>query len=144
MNFIDAYYDKETGISKVIMQHLGRRFLGKAQCHPEEEKPSEFAGCSYAEKRATIKALKYERKLAKIKSDMAIDFMKSCEAYKDFDKESPTAKVLYKQLNKRIKKVNDLADEINNLMKELDQEMQRRDIVTRALDRHRAKQDNES
>ena len=35
------------------------------------------------------------------------------EGYKDFDKNSPTAKVMYRQLNQRIKKVNKLIDEIN-------------------------------
>ena len=62
MKFIASYYNKETGKATVIMQHLSKKFVGEAFLNPEEkEKGSEFAGCKYAEIRATIKALKYDR-----------------------------------------------------------------------------------
>ena len=113
-----------------------------AIAHPDQPNKSEYAGCSYAEIRATIKGLKYERKLAKQKADEAIDFVKACECYSTFDKESPSAKAMYRQLNQRIKKVNDLADEINDLYRALDIAIKRREIVTGAIKRHKAKQDN--
>lgn len=136
MKFIESHYNEETGFSTVIMQHLGKKFVGQAKIHPDDkENQSKYAGCEYAEIRAMIKALKYERQLAKKKSDEALDFVKSCEGYAKFDPESDTAKVIYRQLNRRIKRVNDLADKINSLMKELDQKINRRNIVIKAIER---------
>lgn len=121
MKFITSSYDPETGETKVVMQHLGKKFVGIAKTHPNDmEISSELTGGTLAEIRATIKALKYERKLAKEKSDMALDFVKSVTCYAKFDSEDASAKSMYRQLNQRIKKVNDLADEINDLYDTLD------------------------
>lgn len=136
MKFIKSCYDPDTGFSFVIMQHLGKKFVGEARLHPEDnENASRYAGCEYAEIRAAIKALKYERKIAKNKADQALDFYKSCIGYTNFDPESDTAKVIKRQLNQRIKKVNDITDNINELMEELDRKIHRRAIVTNALKR---------
>ena len=136
MKFISSSYDAEEGISTVTVQHLGEKFTDFAQVHPDDkENASSYAGCEYAEIRATIRALKYERALAKKKSDEAIDFMKSCESYAKFDKNSDTAKVMYRQMNQRIKRVNDITDRINELMDELDRKIHRRVIVTNAIKR---------
>lgn len=143
MKFISSAYDPSSGVSKVTMQHLGVKFDGWARVHPQEsEKASEYAGCYYAELRATIKALKYERQLAKNKADQALDFVKSCECYAKFNKDSATSKAMYRQLNQRIKRVNDLADKINNLYHELDNGIRSRDVVIKAIESRKAKQDN--
>ena len=144
MKFISSSYDANTGESKVIMQHLGIKFEGSAKIHPEDiENKSEYAGGSYAETRATIKALKYERKIAKTEADNMIAFVKSCECYSKFDKNSDTAKVMYRQLNRRIKKVNDLADQINNLYMSLEKAIIGRSAVIKALQKKKmSKEDN--
>ena len=145
MKFISSSYDPKTGVSHVTMQHLGVKFTGTARVHPmEHEKASEYAGCAYAETRAMIDALKYERQLAKQKADMALDFVKSCECYSKFNKDDPSAKSMYRQLNQRIKRVNDLADEINNLIRSLQTDISRREIVTKAIERRKnmTKQEN--
>lgn len=141
MKFIDSDFDEVSGLSYVIVQHLGKKFKGYAQVHPEEKKPSKYAGCRYAEARATIDALKYERKLLKNKSDMALDFVKSLECYSDFDKDSATAKCIYRQLNKRIDKVNQKTDEINAALEDLEKTIMQRTIVTNAIDRKKDKED---
>lgn len=116
MKFIESHYNRENGSSTVIIQHLGKKFVGDAKFNPEDETgASEFAGCTYAETRATIKALKYELNIAKNKLREAQDFVKSCECYKDFDPNSPSAKVFYRQLNRRIKRVEDLKNEIKTM-----------------------------
>jgi len=143
MKFINSDFYEDTGLSRVEIQHLGERFVGYAQVHPEEKKPSKYAGCRYAEARATIDALKYERKLLKNKSDMALDFVKSLECYKDFDPDSSTAKCIYRQLNKRIDKVNQKTDEINAALNDLEKTMMQRTIVTNAIDRKKDKKDKE-
>lgn len=143
MKFIASYYNKETGKATVIIQHLSKKFVGEAFLNPEEkEKGSEFAGCKYAEIRATIKALKYERKIAKEAADQAIDFVKSCNCYANFDSDSKTAKAIYRQLNQRIKRVNDLADQINKLYFELDNSIKNRDIILKAIEQKKAKKIN--
>ena len=136
MEFVNSTYDSESGTSIVIMRHMGERFLGTAYVHPKDmENASEYAGCNLAELRATVKALKYERRLAKYRADEAIDFLKSCECYKNFDKESPTAKVIYRQVNRRIKRVNDITDHINDLLEQIKVFASRRQIIINAIKR---------
>ena len=139
MKFIDSAYDEVSGLSEVTIQHLGTKFTGYAQVHPEEDKPSKYAGCRFAELRATIDALKYERQMLKNKADMALDFVKSLECYADFDKEDATAKCIYRQLNKRIDKVNKKTDEINDRIQELDASIRQREVVVKAMDRKKDK-----
>ena len=145
MKFIESSYNSETGESKVVMQHLGVKFVGTAKVHPDDwENASSYEGCFLAEQRATILALKYERYLAKKKSDEAIDLIKACGCYKNFDKESPTAKAIYRQVNRRIKKVNDLTDEINTILKVIELHTHARATVLRAIKRKKemSKKDN--
>ena len=73
-----------------------------------------------------IKAYKYERKIAKIKSDEAIDFVKSCLCYKDFNKDDPSAIVVKRQLQKRIDRVNKITNKINILINILDEKIKQR------------------
>ena len=138
MKFISSSYDPDTGLSTVTMQHLGVKFVGVAKLHPEDrETASRFGGCLIAELRATIAGYKYERNIAKQKADEAIDFLKACEHYKNFDKNSPTAKVMYRQVNRRIKRVNDITDKINYLLREIEEQQYKRKIVLNALKRKR-------
>lgn len=145
MKFIDSLYDETTGISKVTVQHLGVKFTGSAFVHPEEPHPSAFAGCEYAEIRAEIEALKYERQLEKNKADMAIDFLKSCKGYKNFDNDSDTAKVLYRQLNKRVQRVNNITDEINKRLRQLEMAIKKREVTLKIIEeRKRTKEENKN
>lgn len=138
MKFISSNYNDFFRISTVWMQHLGKKFDGYAKLHPDDlTNESTYAGCALAELRATVKALKYERKIAKNKSDEALDFVKSCEGYAKFDPESDTAKVMYRQLNRRIKRVNDLTDQINELLEQIQTFAQRRQIVLNAIKRNK-------
>lgn len=136
MKFIKSSYDPDTGHSYVIMQHLGKKFVGEARLHPDDkENASSYAGCEYAEIRATIKALKYERTILKNKADQALDFIKSCKGYANYDNDSETAKVINRQAYQRVKRVNEITDQINSLMNELDKKIHRRTIVTGAIQR---------
>lgn len=143
MKFIQSGFDEKTNKSWVIIQHMGRLFRGEARLHPDDiDKKSEIVGGRYAEARATIAALKYERKLAKEKCEECRKFVRVCEQYKNFDKESPTAKAIYRQLNRRIKKVNDLANQINSLYISINKDIWQRDIVLKSL-KHKSKQVNQ-
>jgi hypothetical protein len=142
MKFIDSDYDEVSGISSATVQHLGKKFTEQAYLHPEDKNASKYAGCRFAESRAIIKALKYERALAKNKADMALDFVKALECYAGFDKNSPEAKLMYRQLNKRIQKVNDITDSINAQIQDLDIAIRQRSIVVNALERKKTEKDN--
>jgi hypothetical protein len=135
MKFISSSYCEKTGISTVTMQHLGIKFVGTAKLHPDDkENASHFEGCWLAEQRAIILALKYERYMAKKKSDEAIDFLKSCKGYAGFDPNSSTAKAIYRQVNRRIKKVNDITDKINECYKSIEKHQFNRKVVLNAID----------
>jgi hypothetical protein len=138
-------YDSKTGYSTVTIEHMGKRFFGIASLHPDDkDKASKYAGCSYAETRAEIKALKYERKIAKEKAEEFRKIVKACEQYKNWDKNSPSAKIIYRQLNLKIRKVNELTDIINQKMKNLEKAIWKRDITIKAFERNRSKKINMS
>ena len=115
---------------------MGKLFKGEARVHPEDmDKVSEIVGGRYAETRATIAALKYERKIVKEKCEECRKFVRACEQYKKFDKGSPTARVIYRQLNRRIKRVNDITDEINSLYKSMGKHIWQRNIILKSIER---------
>ena len=114
MKFIDSWTNEACKVSTVEIEHMGKPFTDYAYCHPDDEW-SEFTGCRIAETRATIQALKYERTIKIKKCEECRKFVKAVEQYKNFDKTSSTAKAMYRQLNRRIKEVNDLTDLINNI-----------------------------
>ncbi len=111
IKFVNSKTIKEKW-SWVVVKMGKKQYFGSAKCH-EDDAWSEFTGCRYAEQRAEINALKAYRKQKKAECENIRKFIHSLECYKDFDKESPTAKTVYRQLNKRIKEVNDITDEIN-------------------------------
>lgn len=142
MRLVSAYYSENTGVSYATVVHsingLERRFEGIAKVHPEEESKSRFTGCRYAEIRAQIKALKAERQSLIWKCEECRKFVKACSQYKNWDKESPVAKVVYKQLNARIKQVNELTNQINQLQWDLNIAIRQQETIHHKLAGKRA------
>jgi len=136
MEFLKSEYNSDKAY--VWIRHLERTFRGAAYIHPQEENPSEFVGCEIAERRAVIKALKYERILAKKDLKKYQDFVKACECYKNWNKEDPSAKIVYRQLNRKLKRVNDLTEEIKNC-----EDLLKRYIVTREVLKKKLKEKKE-
>lgn len=140
MKFITSLYDSAKGFSSVVMEHLGKNFVGSAHLHPDDaEKASRYAGCGYAESRAIISALKYERGLLKEEAETCRKFIKACECYKGWDPESPSARAAYRQLNRKIKKVNDITEEINDRMFAIERDIWQRDVTLKAFDANKQK-----
>lgn len=138
MQLIDSGYLAESGKSIAIVKYKGKKYNGIARLHPEDKEAglaSKYTGCRYAELRAEIKALKAEYKKEKNACEECRKFVKACLQYKNFDKESPTAKAMFRQLNRRIKRVNDLADKINQKISDLDMAIRQKDIIHNALER---------
>lgn len=109
MVFKDSYADSTSGESFVIITHRKKEYNGKARLHPDD-KWSNYTGCRYAEERAEIKALKDEWKQKKASCEECRKFVAAVGQYATFDKTSPSAKAMFRQLNRRIKEVNNLAD----------------------------------
>ena len=112
MRFIDSETIRETGYSTVIVEHKGNQYMGHAKCHPDDVF-SEFTGCRYAQERAEIAALKDEWRQKKHDCEECRKFTVAISQYAGFDKESSTAKSMFRQLNRRIKEVNKLAEIIS-------------------------------
>lgn len=112
MRFIDSWTNKEDRLSEVEVGHKGNIYIAKAVCHPDDEF-SEFTGCRYAEMRAEIKALKDEYRQKKHDCEECRKFVAAVQQYSKFNKEDPSARAMFRQLNRRIREVNALADEIN-------------------------------
>ena len=112
MRFLDSGTVKETGYSTVVIEHKGNKYVGQAKCHPDDTF-SEFTGCRYAQERAEINALKDEWKQKKHDCDECRKYLIAVSQYAGFDKESSTAKAMFRQLNSRIKEVNKLAEIIS-------------------------------
>lgn len=143
MKFIKSNY--ENGHSLVVIRHLKHRFYGTADVHPDDKKnTSEFAGCILAEMRAQIKALKYERRLAKEEAEICRKFIKACETSNTWNKNSNTAKIAYHQLNCKIKRVNKLTDEINDLLFKINKYIVERDITLKAFERNKQNRLNQN
>jgi hypothetical protein len=83
MKLISSDFNKNTGISTVILQNRNGRYTGTAKLHPED-KGSEIAGCLLAEKRAWIKYYKAELKRNKIQLQEATRLKKDIVSYDSF------------------------------------------------------------
>ena len=136
MHLISSYFNEETGKSIVEVKHKKRIYHGTARLHPEDmDKASKYAGCRFAEIRAEIKALKTEHRKEKEACEEIHKFVRACAQYKNFDETSPTAKAMYRQLHRRIKRVNDLADLINQKLQDLETTIKQKEIVGNALEK---------
>lgn len=111
MKFQDSWTNKETRESKVLVAHRKHIYPGYAKCHPDDPW-SEYTGCRYAEMRAQIAALKAEHKEKKAACEEYRKFVKAVMQYKNFDKNDPSARAMFRQLNRRIREVNKLAEQI--------------------------------
>ena len=116
MKFIDSRVYKEIRMSEVIIEHKGKEFAGFAVCHSDDTW-SDYIGCKFAELRATLKALKYEYKIEKRKIEEIQKFIAIVEQYKNFNKEDGTAKAMYRQLNRRLKNLKAIEEDINMVKK---------------------------
>ena len=138
MKFIKCEY--KDNVTIVTMEHLGLTFKGKARCIDEDMLHfSKIRGGEIAEERATIKALKYEREMEKRKCEEIRKFVKACRCYKNWENDSKTAKVIYRQLNRRIAKVNKITDEINYRLETISRMCNYQRVVLTSLDQAKDK-----
>ena len=141
---IESDYDKLTGKSFVKIKYKGKYYLGIAKLHPDDvDKASKFAGCRFAEQRAIIKALKDELKQKRAACEECRKFVNAITNYTNFNPETPTAKAMFRQLNCRIKEVNNIIDEINATQEGLEKSIRQHTVVVNAIQAKKANQDKE-
>ena len=141
MKFKSSWFD---GKKKTVVEvmHRGKKYQGIARVHPDDDgRASEYTGGFIAETRAMIAALKEERKALKEECEACRKFVRACTSYKNFDKDSPTAKAVFRQLNRKIKRVNELTDEINALYKSIDKGLWTRNLILNSIEAKKDKKD---
>lgn len=112
IKFQDSSID-DNKVSHTTIRFKNKDYTGIARLHPDDEF-SKFTGCRIAEYRATISALKEEYRIEKAKYDECKKFVKAVEQYKKFNSEDPSAKAMYRQLNRRAKKLTELKEWIED------------------------------
>lgn len=92
-------YNQDTGLSKVtIATDLGQ-FTGYAKLHPEDKEiASNYAGCRYAEMRATIKYMKAKRRITEYKLEPLNRIYNDLKSSKNFNENNKGVKMLQKQI----------------------------------------------
>lgn len=135
-HLIESVFDEKTGKSYITICYKNKFYTGFARLHPDDaDKASKFAGCRFAEERACIKALKAELKEKKHNCEECRKFVKVITSYAHFDPKSYEARMMFRQLNRRIKEVNNLIDEINERESNLQASIRRQGLITNALQR---------
>lgn len=130
MIYIDGFFNKETGITTVIIQHMGEKFVGIAKLHPDDKnRSSVLVGGRYAEMRATIKALKYEKRILKQEYNIIKNFYTNCTQCKGYQIDSNMDKIFRKQLYKRQKRINEIIEDIALIQLALEKDILDRDKI---------------
>lgn len=96
---IHADYNAENGISQVVIENRNGCFMGIAQCHEEEEAPSDYAGCRIAEARAHIKSAQFEKNILNWKIKELEDFEKILKSLKDYNPDCLEARRLRRRIH---------------------------------------------
>lgn len=136
MILTDANYDKETGVSKCTILHNGVKYYGEARLHPDDKDNwSSFLGCRIAEARATLKALKAEKKEKQQKLHYYENFVKTLLSYKEVNTESKEYKTIKKIIWKKMKELQHLNALIVHYQGEIKTLPIKREIVVRAIAR---------
>ena len=145
MKLIYTSFEKDSNgkPSFAEIEHKNKCYYGIAWVHPDDtDRANQYEGCRIAHERAIIKALKADYKEKKAACEECRKFVKAVTQYKNFNQNDPSAKVMFRQLNRRIKEVNRLADEINRRMKDLNTSITQREIVINAIERKKSKEVN--
>lgn len=110
--FISSDIDPVTRTSKVTIKMNGKEYTAKSVCALEDNF-SKFTGCRFAEIKARIKGMKDLYRKEKRNCEECRKFVNAVSQYAGFDPKSPEARMMFRQLNRRIKRVNDIATQIN-------------------------------
>lgn len=136
-----ADYDKETGISKTEISTDIGIFTGYAKLSPDDKEiESNYAGCRYAEMRATMKYMLEKARLTKIRLQPLYKIDKELSTRKYLN----TDDICYKTLQKEIYLLEDEKEfyiqSANSLKVRLDATMQAREKIIEDIINKRQKE----
>lgn len=98
ITFVNSEYNPDTTLAKVTVKCGNDYFVGYAKADEKDAQRSSFLrGCSIAELKANRKALKSQLKEFKRDYEVVKEFVNRCKQSKDFDENSMTAKMIFKQ-----------------------------------------------
>lgn len=131
----DSSYDTLNGVSTVSIQDSKGNIYTGISTLAEEDKPfaSKYTGCRYAKEKAVIKMLKAERLEKKEECENLRKFIHQLQNFKNFDAETPTAKCVFRLMNRKIKEVNNITIEINKRLFELQQDFIKQDYINKRV-----------
>lgn len=116
MKFLYGYFNQDTGESVVTLADRYGTYTGQAKLHPDDkDNASQYMGCGLAQRRAWIKALQNRRRRIKIKiqaiKEIIVDIKVFANDYVDINKR---LKCKLKSYNKEIENIENLIKEIQN------------------------------
>ena len=93
-------YNKETGVSEAILNTDLGLIKGIAKLNPEDEEiKSVYAGCRYAETRATIKYMRRKKKEAQKNKNLFLNLLKELENTKTYNEKYVFVKIIKRKIN---------------------------------------------
>lgn len=126
--------DKELGCCTTAVKYGNKIYIGEAKL-AEGDTWSEIFGCRIAEIRATIKALNAIIDTKRKEYKAIENFIKATTCYKNFDKESPTALCVYRQLNRKKVEIENLKMQRGKLKKFIKDSIEMREKIEKRIAR---------
>lgn len=118
-----AIFNPDTGISTVVLQTKDGEFTGTAKLHPEDQNhASRYTGCKYAEIRANIKIIKFEKKVCRRTLKELTDIYTQIYQNRNCSINSREAQYLTTRMNeilKELEKLEQAEDKLNSILHDL-------------------------
>lgn len=135
-------FNKDTGISTVIIRNKYGTFKGRSKLHDSDKGyASNYAGCRFAEMKANIKCLKKQKADKQLRLTELLYFKNMLEGVAGYNSESIEARKLRKRIYILKTEIQQLDDVIDKAATALKQEIQERDKALNFLKKYKSKSD---
>ena len=138
-------WSQEFGWATCTIQDHDLIFTGAAQCHPDDEDmKNHLSGQTIAEARASIKYLKHIRD-NELRPQLKIlkQLYYSMNRSQHFNRKSYEAKMLFRQINRITKDIENVNHDINTLKLMISAYIDQKDEEYKKIRAHRAAKDNQ-
>ena len=138
-------WSPEFGVATCTIQDHDLIFTGSARCHPDDEDmKNHLSGQTIAEARASIKYLKHIRD-NELRPQLKIlkQLYYSMNRSKHFDRKSYEAKMLFRQINRITKDIENINHDINTLKIMINTYIDQKDEEYKKIRAHRAAKNNQ-
>lgn len=134
IKLIDSAFDKNTGVSYAKIQTDCGVFQAFSELHEEDKHiSSSFAGCQYAEIKATIKYMKYKIKLLKERIKALENCKKALENKKNYNHNSEENRTIRKQIYILKKDLSKWEQKTKSLHQHMISLMERREKIIKRM-----------